>query len=287
MAAWLGKFRCVGSDPSICELMKETSSFRIYIKIYVKGDVFLLRKVGIILIMAILAGVVAGSQMLGEQLYRQADEKQQVENGRENGGSNKAAETAGNAENTKGIVVLDSGHGGKDPGKIGINGALESEVNLKISEKIKKILQKQDITVIMTREDENGLADSKVEDLKARVTLINEKKPYIAVSIHQNSYPQEEIRGAQVFYFTHSEEGKAAAEVLQNALLEADPDNTRQAKANDTYYLLKKTEAATVIVECGFLSNKEEADKLITEEYQEQMAAAVAKGILEYISGQK
>lgn len=147
---------------------------------------------------------------------------------------------------------MDSGHGGFDPGKIGINGALEKDINLIISKKIEKYLKKQDYTVIMTRENDGGLADSKVEDLKARVSLINDKKPVIAVSIHQNSYSQESIHGAQVFYYTHSKSGEKAAKILQEAMLDVDSDNKRQAKENDTYYLLKKTKIPTVIVECGF-----------------------------------
>ncbi len=202
-------------------------------------------------------------------------EKQKSENKNQENG-NKKAEGA--------LVVLDAGHGGFDPGKIGINGALEKDVNLIVTQKVKKYLEDMGARVIMTRENGGELADSKVEDLKARVTSINENAPSIAVSIHQNSYSQESIHGAQVFYYTHSKTGEQAAKILQEAMLEVDPDNTRQAKANDTYYLLKKTKETTVIVECGFLSNQREADLLISDEYQEKMAAAIAKGIQEYLS---
>lgn len=291
--------------------MKETSSFCIYIRIYAKGDVFLRKKLGIILMMSILICIVIGSQTLGERLYsqvekktdsdrkeKQADERksnkvrksdangiknnvEQEESTEETSGSAKKDNEDGNKNGM--LIVLDSGHGGKDPGKIGINNALEKEVNLKIANKIKLCLTKQGYTVIMTRENDTGLADSKVEDLKARVALINEKKPVIAVSIHQNSYSEESIHGAQVFYYAHSKNGERAAKILQESMLAVDPVNTRQAKENDTYYLLKKTQIPTVIVECGFLSNQKEADLLITEEYQEKMAQAVAKGIEEYI----
>lgn len=105
----------------------------------------------------------------------------------------------------------------------------------------------------------------------------------IAVSIHQNSYSEESIHGAQVFYYTHSKSGEKSAKILQESMREVDSDNKRQAKENDTYYLLKKTQVPTVIVECGFLSNQKEADLLITEEYQDKMADAVVKGINEYI----
>lgn len=267
--------------------MKETSPFCIYIKIYAKGDVFLRKKLGIILMMAMLVCIVIGSQILGERLYSQVDKK--TDDAQETSGEVKKKE---NEENNKAeeqkkadgaLIVLDSGHGGFDPGKIGINGALEKEVNLKIAKKVELCLKKQGYTVIMTRENDNSLADSKVEDLKARVSLINDKKPLVAVSIHQNSYSQESIHGAQVFYYTHSKNGEKAAKILQEAMLDVDSDNSRQAKKNDTYYLLKKTKIPTVIVECGFLSNQNEADLLITDEYQEKMAEAVAKGIHKYI----
>lgn len=230
------------------------------------------RKLGIILMIAILTGVVIGSQRLGEYLYEQTDVENEIE-------------TAGDTAEM--VVVVDSGHGGSDPGKVGINGAIEKDVNLKIAIKLKSLLEKQGIKVIMTREDENGLADSKVEDLKKRVSIINQEKPLLAVSIHQNSYQGESIHGAQVFYFTHSQEGEKAAKIIQEALLEADSENTRSAKANDTYYMLKKTEVPVVIVECGFLSNQKEADLLVTEEYQQKVAEAVVNGIIKYISEEK
>ena len=122
--------------------------------------------------------------------------------------------------------------------------------------------------------------NKKVQDMKARVQKINEAAPALVVSIHQNSYSEESIHGAQVFYYTHSEAGKKAAEIMQKELLSVDPENTRQAKANDTYYLLKRTEVPTIIVECGFLSNYEEAEKLIDPEYQKQLSQAIVKGII-------
>lgn len=282
----------------------------------------------IILMIAMLAGIVIGSQMLGERLYaqvekgavseEQTEEEQTADNlaaeeqrpGDEADGEGKGTDEEANVETAGSVkagsnlpgtgkekdtesgdkkqegplVILDAGHGGFDPGKIGINGALEKDINLVISQKIKKKLEEQGIRAVMTRENENAVADSKVEDLKARVAMINESNPSIAVSIHQNSYSQESIHGAQVFYFTHSKGGEQAAKILQEAMFEVDPDNTRQAKANDTYYLLKKTKGTTVIVECGFLSNQNEANLLVTEEYQDKMAEAVVKGIQKYLS---
>lgn len=187
------------------------------------------------------------------------------------------------ATTEKAKIVIDSGHGGTDPGKIGINGTLEKDVNLKIAYKLKKLLEEQGITVVMTRETGEGLAESKTDDMKKRIEIINKEKPILCVSIHQNSYSDEMIKGAQVFYYTHSEKGEQAAELLQQELLKVDEDNTRQKKANDTYYILKKSEVPTVIIECGFLSNRKEAELLNSDEYQQKMAEAIASGIEKYL----
>ena len=183
------------------------------------------------------------------------------------------------------VIVIDSGHGGDDPGKIGINQAKEKDVNLKIAKKVKKRLKKEGWEVVMTREEDVMLGDAekgnrKIHDMKARVELINKTMPAMAVSIHQNSYQEAEIHGAQVFYYSHSQDGKRMAETIQRALLMADEENTRQAKANDTYYLLKRTEVPTIIVECGFLSNPQEAEKLTEDGYQKKLAQAITSGII-------
>lgn len=189
------------------------------------------------------------------------------------------------------VVVVDAGHGGRDPGKVGVDGCLEKDLNLEIAKKVQAILEQQDIKVIMIRDTDKGLyeeqtSNKKVQDMKNRCALINETEPDCVVSIHQNSYHEEYVSGAQVFYYSSSAEGKALAEALQSELISyADPENHRQAKANDSYYLLKKTEAPIAIVECGFLSNWKEAAKLQDDGYQSRIAWAVSMGILTYLNG--
>lgn len=201
-----------------------------------------------------------------------------------------AASNVVQKEEEKPCVVIDAGHGGFDPGKVGINGAQEKDVNLSIALKLKQFLEAGDITVVLTREAEEGLYDAddsnkKVQDMKRRVALIEETSPVLTVSIHQNSYPEEYVHGAQVFYYETSAEGKRLAEAIQKRLVEdVDPENKRQIKANDSYYLLKKTPTPIVIVECGFLSNQEEAEKLCTDLYQEKLAWSIHLGILQYLN---
>ena len=152
-------------------------------------------------------------------------------------------------------VVIDAGHGGADPGKVSVDGSLEKDINLQIALKLQKFLQMQDIDVILTRESDAGLYDEnasnkKVQDMKNRVAIIEERQPELTVSIHQNSYHEEYVHGAQAFYYANSEQSKELAERIQQVMaLELDKDNARQAKANDSYYLLKKTSSPIVIVE--------------------------------------
>lgn len=207
-----------------------------------------------------------------------------------NGKNVENTESSADAGEQRICVVIDAGHGGDDPGKIGINQVLEKDINLSIARKVQQYLEAQDIRVVMTREDENGLYDSdasnkKVQDMKRRVALIEEAAPAITVSIHQNSYPEEYVHGAQVFYYDDSREGQLLAELIQKQLVEKlDPENHRQIKANDSYYLLKKTDVPIVIVECGFLSNQAEAELLSQEEYQDRVAWAIHMGILQYLN---
>ena len=188
------------------------------------------------------------------------------------------------------VVVLDAGHGGKDPGKVGVNDVLEKDINLAIAKKLEALLLQNDVAVVMTRTEDKDLASEaatsrKNEDLRARVQLIQETAPVLVVSIHQNSYPEEDVDGAQVFYHTGSEEGKRLGSILQERLrAELKDGNHRVAKANKDYYLLKQSVAPAVIVECGFLSNEREAALLAKEEYQEKIAFALLLGIMEYIN---
>lgn len=190
-------------------------------------------------------------------------------------------------QNPQETIVIDAGHGGIDAGKVGINGALEKEINLQIAQMLQKMLEEEGFRVLMTRETDGGLYDEgesnkKQQDMKRRCQLINEAAPMMAVSIHQNSYTSESASGPQVFYYETSAQGQEIAKALQNALNDGlSVEKPRESKANSSYYLLRKTESPTVIVECGFLSNHQEAGKLITQEYQEKVARAICDGILE------
>lgn len=188
-------------------------------------------------------------------------------------------------------VVIDAGHGGFDSGKVGIDGTLEKDLNLKLAKKLEKLLTAADVNVVMTRTDDTGLykessSNKKRQDMANRTALMNEASADCIISIHQNSYPDEAIDGAQVFYYTGSDAGKNLASLIQKELVsDVDPTNHRVEKANDTYYLLKNASAPIVIVECGFLSNQAECKKLVDDAYQQKLAWAIHMGVLQYLNG--
>lgn len=194
------------------------------------------------------------------------------------------------ARNKSVTIVVDAGHGGLDPGKVGVNNALEKDINLAIALKLERNLKANGINVVMTRTDDNGLysesdTNKKVRDMKKRLSIIEEANPELAVSIHQNSYPDPSVCGVQVFYYKDSIKSRTAAEIMQTQLVKSlKPAKERVAKDNRSYYLLKKTSVPIIIVECAFMSNPTEADLLIKDDYQEKVAWAVYMGIMQTIN---
>lgn len=189
------------------------------------------------------------------------------------------------------VVVIDPGHGGDDPGKVGVNGAKEKDVNLAISKALQNVLQENGFQVVMTRSEDvilnEGAKFSKVGDLNARCKTINDtyaaNQECVLVSIHQNSFTSESVHGAQCFYYQRSENSKNLAEIVQNQLnAKINTEKAKKAKPNDSYYMLINSKCAGIIIECGFLSNNEEAAKLITSEYQNNLAEIIKDSLKEY-----
>ncbi len=188
-------------------------------------------------------------------------------------------------------VVIDPGHGGADPGKVGTNGAKEKDVNLSIGKVLKEVLEKQGFDVLMTRTEDTVLGNSskfsKIGDLNARCDIINavyaKNSDSIMVSLHQNSFAQESVHGAQSFYYQRSENSKRLSESIQEELNKGiNTEKAKKAKPNDSYYMLINSKCPGVIVECGFLSNHTEANQLLDEDYQKKLAEILCRGIQNY-----
>ena len=170
-----------------------------------------------------------------------------------------------------------------------MHGSVESTLNLKIAKKTEKILKDKGFHVIMTRRKEDGIhscegsvAQKKKDDMRKRLEIINSGKADIFVSIHMNKFSQESQRGAQVFFDREQEEGEALAQALEQRLFVLDPDYARQPSAGD-YYILNAC-PASALVECGFLSNREEERLLAEESYQQRLAQAIACGVEDYFT---
>ena len=188
-------------------------------------------------------------------------------------------------------VILDAGHGQPDGGAENEDGVSEEKINLKIVLKLQELLEQSGYTVILTRSDENGIYDldsstlksKKVSDLKNRVELANSEEADIFVSIHLNKIEQSEYYGWQTFYQEGNDESQKLAENIQNNLnYTIQKENKREILSLTGKYIMDNVEIPTVTVECGFLSNEEEAAKLVTDEYQEELAWGVYTGIVEY-----
>lgn len=191
------------------------------------------------------------------------------------------------------IILLDPGHGGPDGGA-GEEGALEKDIALSVSKKLRDYLQEQGALVIMTREEDKDLAEDgtrgysrrKVEDLKKRLAMINESEANFFVSVHLNSIPSQKWSGAQTFYAPQLKDNAKAAKFIQDELRINLENTDRKAKPLSSVYILKNAKKPGVLVEVGFLSNPTEKQLLKTEEYQDKVAASIYKGMLRYFTNE-
>lgn len=210
--------------------------------------------------------------------------------------SSVGASKQGEETKSQPIVIIDAGHGGFDGGAVSGEGIVEKDINLLISLYLQEYLSVFDIKTVMIRdsdcsvEDEglNTIRQRKSSDLHNRMKVMEQTDNAIFISIHQNKYTDERYSGAQVFYSPRTkEESQVLAQSIQDCIVSTmQKENTRQIKECGTsVYLMYNAVKPAVLVECGFLSNSEEANKLNTPEYQKKIAFCIAIGIQNYLSG--
>ena len=189
------------------------------------------------------------------------------------------------------VIVIDAGHGKPDEGAESSNGTTEAETNLKIALKLQSLLEQSGSTVILTRSDENAIYDldsktlkqKKISDIHNRVKIGNESSADIFVSIHLNKIPQEQYWGWQCFYKNGDEQSTKLAKSIQENLNESiQKDNKGVPMKLENVYIMKHVEIPISIVECGFLSNKEEEKMLLDDAYQDKLAWGIYNGIIDY-----
>lgn len=199
-------------------------------------------------------------------------------------------------ENTQKIILIDPGHGGIDGGAVSKNGTVEKDINLSIAKKLKINLEQKGYKVIMTREDDTGLysdkgriRDKKNEDLNNRCKMKKESNCDVFISIHLNMFEQSQYYGAQVWYAKEGESAELAHILQQNLVKDLNNNNKRKEKcAKGAYKILRcYSDIPSVLVECGFLSNLEEEEKLKTDLYQEKIAVSLANSIEKFFKYKK
>lgn len=187
-------------------------------------------------------------------------------------------------------VILDAGHGGKDAGAIGVNGVLEKDLNLAVTLLLAERLRAAGVRVILTREDDELLlteeekkgTGKKARDLANRLAIAKQNEGALFVSIHMNSFPIEKYKGLEVYYAADATSQAVARAVMKRVKEDLNPDNTRTAKAtNGSIYLLDNAVTPAVLIECGFLSNAEDAAKLSDKDYQKELSFCLFCAIME------
>lgn len=202
-------------------------------------------------------------------------------------------QTTGNTKTYK--IVVDAGHGAPDGGAVSSDGIEEAGLNLEIAEKLRDALEDEGFLVIMTREDENNIADTdkqkslremKSSDLTNRVNIANNSGADIMISIHMNKFEGGSSWGWQTFYSKDSDEGKRLATLVQSSIQKNIDDrvNKRVALSIEGIKIVDKTNIPVIIVECGFLSNVEDLKLLQTEEYRNKIAIGIVDGVKEFYS---
>ena len=189
-------------------------------------------------------------------------------------------------------VIIDAGHGGIDGGTSADDGTVEKDINLQIAHKLNNILQAMGVKTVMTRTEDVSIHDEsaktirqqKVSDLKNRLNIINNTDNAVYVSIHQNHYSSAKYKGTQIFYSKNNMLSHTLAESIRLPIVSyLQTDNTREIKQSGTeIYLLNNAKTPAVMVECGFLSNKDDTMNLKDEKYQQKLAFAIAIGITDY-----
>lgn len=210
--------------------------------------------------------------------------------------SKMAVQTSTVVEASKPIVVIDAGHGGFDGGAQG-NGINEKVINLIISKKLQYVSSLFGYDCVMTRSADISIEDEQMRtvrerkrsDIKNRLKTMTKDPKSITISIHLNKYPSESVHGAQVFYAPFSQNSDILAQTIQTNIRNLlQTENKRQIKRADKnlFILYNNTTTPAVIVECGFLSNPNEAEKLKNENYQSKLALAIFKSMIEFQNGE-
>ncbi len=190
-------------------------------------------------------------------------------------------------------IIIDAGHGGEDCGTIGYNGVYEKDLNLQIALKLGEYLKSAGMNVIFTRtddkllytEEQNIKGMRKIYDLKNRVAIADSYENALLISIHMNFYGAATCSGLQVYHGSDKQSQRLASSIQNEVISTLQKSNKRAIKEGKDIYILENSVNPAVLIECGFLSNPEECEKLSQKEYQKELCFAILCGIIKYIDG--
>lgn len=190
-------------------------------------------------------------------------------------------------------IIIDPGHGGVDGGAVGMDNIVEKDINLSICLTMRDIFAISGFDVVMTRDTDisihdegvSGTKKQKTSDLRNRLAIVEENPGAIFISLHQNKFEDRRSKGAQIFYGPKNQESQALAQVIQENFVEdLQPGNQRQIKqAGKNLFLLHNAPCPSVLVECGFLSNPEDAYQLVDPEFQAKIAFTTFRSVMEFL----
>lgn len=196
------------------------------------------------------------------------------------------------ATSTNPVIVLDAGHGGLDSGAVGATGVLEKDVNLSIVLALRDMFEMSGFEVVLTRDEDisiydpgvEGIRNQKLNDMDNRLEIIQKYPDSIFLCIHQNNFTDPKYFGGQMFYNNNNPQNRTLAQIMQNKFAQLQPGNGREIKlTGEELFLLKSNKNPSLMIECGFLSNPEEEQKLSTWEYQQKVAFTIYGGVMEFI----
>lgn len=190
------------------------------------------------------------------------------------------------------VIVIDPGHGGEDGGAVAFDGTNEKDLNLNISLKLKDLFENNGFKVIMTRLEDTDLGDKNLSTIKERkrsdiinrTKICNTSNADLIISIHQNYFEDPKYSGAQMFYGKQTESKKLASYLQNEVKTSLQPTNKREIKEGKGIYILENTSLPIVLIECGFISNRDELIKLKDEIYVNKLSDAIYKGVCKYLN---
>ena len=204
---------------------------------------------------------------------------------------NHAVTVIANTAQPNHTIVIDAGHGGIDGGAVSCTGVYESHINLEIAQKLDDLMHLLGLRTVMIRNTDRSIhtqgstiSAKKVSDIKERIRIVDSAPNAILISIHQNNFNDPRYSGTQVFYNTHPTSMNLAEKLQSDFRRNLNPNNRRQIKKSSGIYLMEHIDCPGILVECGFLSNPAEEERLRDQTYQKKICSVISTTVSQFLN---